>query len=86
MKKKATKPFVKLFGSGEGQILIVIREGGIEPSISLTVQIPNMGIVDSKFIYDDTDEGYKQARSRFDAIDEKVAQSLASNVRKTLQA
>lgn len=74
--------FAKLFGEGSDQILVVYRDAGMCPTISLTLRLPGLGIMDTKFEYEDTDEGYEKAAERFDAIDEPTAQKLAADMRK----
>ena len=74
--------FAKLFGEGPDQILVVYRNGGTCPTITMTLRLPGLGIMDSKFEYEDTDEGYATAAERFASIDEEAAQKLAASMRK----
>lgn len=77
-----SKPFAKLFGEGDDQILVVYRDAGEYPTITMTIRVPGLGIMDSKFEYDDTDAGYATSAERFASLDESVAKMLAENMRK----
>lgn len=80
------KQFAKMFGSGDSRVVVIIRESVGGSTITMTLLLPELGVADSTFEYEDTEKGRKRAREVFDTIDEKAAMEQAVLIRKGLSA
>ena len=72
--------FAKIFDTEKGQILAVIQGGEkAEPEVRLSCKPEGMGVCQSAIVFDDSDEGWKNADSLFDSLDEKKVLDLTGD-------